>query len=140
MIGKRNNDSIACKTVDDSKNIVIASRGLGKRALAADYVQRDAIPSAAEGHRVQSGSWVAPYAQNPLAGRTARDVASDVALKAEPEESLDEFGRGCFGGWVGPSRAFEKEANNSLDEGAGDQDEYSVWVVNTPDDDNSVIE
>ena len=41
---------------------------------------------------------------------------------------------------VGPFRALVKEANNSLDEGAGDQDELSFEVVRTPEDDDSVVE
>ena len=74
MIGKRDSDCISSKTVYDSENIVIASRGLRKKALATDYVYRDAIPSAADGHQVQSGPWVAPLAQKPLASRAACDV------------------------------------------------------------------
>ena len=41
---------------------------------------------------------------------------------------------------MGPSRAFVKEANNSLDKGANDQDELSFGVVRTPEDDDSVVE
>ena len=37
-------------------------------------------------------------------------------------------------------RAFVKEADNSLDDGAGDQDELSFGVVRTPEDDDSDVE
>ena len=57
---EKNSDCITCETIDDGKNVVIASRNLGKRAFAADNVQRDTIPLAADGHRVESGPWVAP--------------------------------------------------------------------------------
>ena len=63
-----------------------------------------------------------------------------MALEARPIESLNELSRGGFGGLVGPSRAFVKEANNSLDESAGDKDELSFGVVRTPEDDDSVVE
>ena len=54
-----------------------------------------------------------------------------MALEVGPVESLDDFGRGSFGGLVALSRAIVKEANNSLDEGAGNQDEGSFGVVRT---------
>ena len=38
------------------------------------------------------------------------------------------------------SGAFVKEADNLLDEGAGDKDELSFVVVRTPEDDDSVVE
>ena len=38
------------------------------------------------------------------------------------------------------SRAFVKEADNSLDKGAGDQDELSFGVDPTPEDDDNVLE
>ena len=40
--------------------------------------------------------------------------------------------------WAPP--AFVKEANNLLDEGAGDKNELSFWVVRTLEDDDSVVE
>ena len=78
--------------------------------------------------------------QEPLAGRAARDVESNIAFEVVLEKSLDDFGRGCFGGLVIPSRAFVKEANNSLDEGAEDQDELSFGVVRKFEDYDSVDE
>ena len=38
------------------------------------------------------------------------------------------------------SRAFVKIAENSLDEGAGDQDKLSFGIVHTSEDDDSVVE
>ena len=38
------------------------------------------------------------------------------------------------------SGAFVKEADISLDEGAGDQDELSFWIVRTAEDYDSVVE
>ena len=95
---------------------------------------------AADGYSMQSGPWVAPKTQKFLAGRTARDVESDVALEARPVESLDNLGRGGFGRLVGPSKTFVKESNNSLEEGARDQDQLSFGVLCPPVDDDSVVD
>ena len=43
MIEKWNSVRIACETIDDNKNVVIASKGLRKKAIASDNVDRDTV-------------------------------------------------------------------------------------------------
>ncbi len=40
---------------------------------------------------------------------------------------------------MGASRAFVKEANNSLDKRAGDHDKFSLRVVGSPENDDGVV-
>ena len=91
-------------------------------------------------HRVKSGFWVAYLAQKSLGGRASRDVLSNIAFEVALKESLDDFGRGYYGGLVGFFRAFVIKAYHAFDESAGDQNERSFRVVRTSEDDDSVVE
>ena len=104
-------------------------RDLNEKVFASDDVNGETVFSAHDLHWAKSGVWSASETHKSFAGRTANDVEAHVALKVEPKEAPDDFGRSGFSGLVRSSMAFMIDANNALSEKAGSQNKLSSGVI-----------